>query len=81
MKLPRDISGDKLARLLRRFGYEATRQTGSHIRLTSTSRGEKHHITIPAHRELRVGTLNAILTEVAAYQRMSKEKLVRDLFD
>ncbi len=81
MKLPRDISGDKLAKRLRRFGYETTRKTGSHIRLTSTSQGEQHHITIPAHGELRVGTLSAILAEIAARQRISKEKLARELFD
>lgn len=60
MKLPRDLSGEALARLLRRYGYEVTRQTGSHIRLTSRV-GEEHHLTIPAHESLRVGTLNAIL--------------------
>jgi hypothetical protein len=35
LKHPRDLSGEKLARLLRRFGYEITRQTGSYLRLTS----------------------------------------------
>ncbi len=35
MKLPRDISGEELAKLLKKFGYEITRQTGSHIRLTT----------------------------------------------
>jgi hypothetical protein len=29
MKLPRDLSGLKLANLLRAVGYEVTRQTGS----------------------------------------------------
>jgi predicted RNA binding protein YcfA (HicA-like mRNA interferase family) len=33
MKLPRDWAGEKLAKLLRRYGYEVTRQTGSHMRL------------------------------------------------
>jgi len=35
LKLPRDLSGDELIRALRRFGYQTTRQTGSHIRVTS----------------------------------------------
>jgi len=48
MKLPRDISGTELAGLFRRYGYAITRQTGSHIRLTTQSGGE-HHLTIPAH--------------------------------
>ncbi len=36
MKLPRDISGEELARLLGRYAYRVVRQTGSHIRLAST---------------------------------------------
>ena len=55
MKLPRDVSGDDLAKALRVLGYETTRQTGSHCRLT-TSLGGEHHVTIPRHSPLRVGT-------------------------
>ena len=80
MKLPRDLSGEELARLIHRYGYEVTRQTGSHKRLTSTLRGSEHHITIPGHRELRVGTLSAILTDVAAYLEMDREAFEADLF-
>ena len=79
MKLPRDLPGEQLASLLRRYGYETTRQTGSHLRLTSTTRGSEHHITIPRHRELRVGTLNAILSDVAGYLEMDREELAEDL--
>jgi predicted RNA binding protein YcfA (HicA-like mRNA interferase family) len=39
VKLPRDLSGEDLAVLLRRYGYQVTRQTGSHLRLTSTLKG------------------------------------------
>lgn len=80
MKLPRDVSGTELATLLRRFGYETTRQTGSHLRLTSTSKGSEHHVTIPRHQQLRVGTLHGILSDVASYLEMSREDLVRGLF-
>jgi len=45
MKLPRELSGDELAKKLSIFGYHITRQTGSHLRLTTTERGE-HHVTI-----------------------------------
>ena len=32
MKLPRDLSGEELAKLLRKYGYEVTRQTSlSHV--------------------------------------------------
>lgn len=66
MKIPRDVGGDELAGLLKRYGYEATRQVGSHIRLT-TSQGGEHHVTIPQHKPLRVGTLNSILKDVAEH--------------
>jgi predicted RNA binding protein YcfA (HicA-like mRNA interferase family) len=46
MRLPRDISGEELSALLQRHGYQITRQTGSHMRLTTLHGGE-HHITIP----------------------------------
>ncbi|MFZ0705783.1 MAG: type II toxin-antitoxin system HicA family toxin [Candidatus Korobacteraceae bacterium] len=80
MKLPRDLSGFELAKLLSRFGYEITRQKGSHIRLTSQYRGVEHHVTVPAHRQLKLGTLNAVLTEVAAYLEISRADLDRSLF-
>ncbi|MFM7853545.1 MAG: type II toxin-antitoxin system HicA family toxin [Flammeovirgaceae bacterium] len=49
MKLPRDVSGSEFAKLLKKLGYTVTRQTGSHIRLTTEQNGQ-HHITIPNHR-------------------------------
>jgi len=80
LKLPRDLSGEELASLLRRYGYEITRQTGSHIRLTSTFKKREHRVTIPRHKELRIGTLNAILSGVAAYLEMDRDELAQDLF-
>lgn len=80
MKLPRDLDGNRLAVLLRRFGYQITRQTGSHMRLTSTLKGTEHHITIPAHKELSLGTLRSILGEVAAYLETAFTDFVNDLF-
>lgn len=80
MKLPRDLSGAELAKLLHTFGYEVTRQTGSHLRLTSSIRGTQHHIAIPAHKTLKVGTLAGILKEVSAYLKTSRSNLERELF-
>ena len=79
MKLARDMGGDELAALLGRYGYNITRQTGSHMRLTSTSRGFEHHLTIPRHRPLRVGTLSSIINEIAAYLEIERQELVDDL--
>lgn len=80
MKLPRDISGDELASLLRPYGYRLTRQTGSHLRLASTARGRPHHLTIPAHRALKVGTLSSILADVASYLEVERGQLLDELF-
>jgi len=79
MKLPRSVSGESLAKSLRQFGYQVTRQTGSHIRLTCDTPSQ-HHITIPNHDPIRVGTLAAILSDVALHLKMPKENLVSQLF-
>ena len=81
MKLPRDMGGEELAALLGKYGYEITRQTGSHMRLTSASKGFEHHITIPRHKPLRVGTLDGIVSQIAAYLEIEHQKLVRELFE
>ena len=78
MRLPRDVSGKQLAILLGRYGYEVTRQTGSHIRLTTTQEGD-HHVTIPLHGSLRVGTLSAVLC-VAEHLGIPRQTLVETLF-
>jgi len=80
MKLPRDLGGLELAELLRRYGYEVSRQTGSHLRLVSHLRGSEHHVTIPAHDSLKVGTLSAILMEVSSYLEITRADLDRELF-
>lgn len=35
MKLSRNINAPQLIKALQKFGYESTRQSGSHIRLTT----------------------------------------------
>lgn len=79
MRLPRDLAGRDLARSLARFGYRITRQSGSHIRLTTLEHGE-HHVTIPDHDSLRVGTLSAVLSAVATHFGITREQLVESLF-
>jgi predicted RNA binding protein YcfA (HicA-like mRNA interferase family) len=80
MKVPRNLSSDRLIQLLSTFGYEATRQTGSHIRLTTQENGQ-HHITIPAHDPLKIGTLNAILRNVAEHFSLTKDELLERIFN
>jgi predicted RNA binding protein YcfA (HicA-like mRNA interferase family) len=80
MKVPRDVSGDELATRLAQYGYAVTRQTGSHMRLTSSSKGAEHHITIPRHTPLKIGTMNSILKDVASYLEIERNQLVDKLF-
>jgi predicted RNA binding protein YcfA (HicA-like mRNA interferase family) len=79
MKLPRNLSGADLAQALKKLGYSVTRQAGSHMRLTTQQQGE-HHVTIPCHDPLRIGTLAAILAEVAAHFGLSREELIDRLW-
>jgi len=79
MKLSHNINATQLIKALQKYGYNPTRQTGSHIRLTSQNKGQ-HHITIPNHDPLRIGTLNTILAEVAKHLEISKQELIENLF-
>lgn len=79
MRIPRDLTGKELIKALGKLGYEVSRQSGSHIRLTTTRNGT-HHITIPDHRPIKVGTLSRILADVAAHQQMTRDDLTVLLF-
>ncbi|KYC42400.1 hypothetical protein WA1_20760 [Scytonema hofmannii PCC 7110] len=78
MKLPRDLSAEDLIKALSKLGYETTRQTGSHIRLTTQENGE-HNLTIPAHDPIKIGTLSAILREIANHFNLEREELLNRL--
>ncbi|MBM4274057.1 MAG: type II toxin-antitoxin system HicA family toxin [Deltaproteobacteria bacterium] len=80
MKIPRDLSGEELVRLLEKFGYQVTRQTGSHMRLSKLGETE-HHLTIPQHKQLKIGTLNNILTDLASAWGISKSELMARLWE
>ena len=79
MKTPRDISGKDLIKTLKVFGYEVVRQNGSHIMITTLQQGE-HHLAIPNHNPLKVGTLNGIFLNVANHFQLTKEQVIRRLF-
>jgi predicted RNA binding protein YcfA (HicA-like mRNA interferase family) len=80
MKLPRDVSGTDLAKRLRVFGYQVTRQTGSHLRLTTVEGGE-HHITVPQHAPLKLGTLAGILGDVAEHFSLQRDEVIARAFE
>ena len=79
--MPRDMSGDELVRRLRRqYGYQVVRQRGSHMRLVTNSRGQEHHVSVPRHSQLKVGTLHEILYRVATYLEINQDELRQELF-
>ncbi len=77
-KIPRNVYGKNLCKTLKKYGYVQTRQTGSHIRLTKSSKPE-HHITIPNHKPIKVGTLNKILSDISNHLNISKDELISNL--
>lgn len=80
MKLPHNVSGEELAKRLRVFGYQVSRQAGSHLRLTTTESGE-HHVTVPRHDPLKVGTLAGIIGDVAEHFDLSRDEVIARAFD
>jgi predicted RNA binding protein YcfA (HicA-like mRNA interferase family) len=76
MKLPRDLSGhDLVAGLCRRWGYAKVNQVGSHI-ILQTEEPAQHRVAVPAHKALRVGTLNGILRDVAKHKGVDRETIL-----
>ena len=50
------------------------------MQLTSTTQGYEHHVSIPNHNPLRVGTLRRILGDIADYLDIDQDRLVLELF-
>ena len=42
--------------------------------------GRQHSVTVPRHREVRVGTLDAIVTDVAEFLDLSRQEVRETLF-
>jgi predicted RNA binding protein YcfA (HicA-like mRNA interferase family) len=78
MRIPRDLTGADLIRHLSKLGYQQTRQSGSHVRLTCDV-PHQHHVTVPLHDPLRIGTLSAILNDVAVAQGVERDVLLERL--
>jgi predicted RNA binding protein YcfA (HicA-like mRNA interferase family) len=79
MKIPRDVSGVRLADLLcRKWQYVKVRQVGSHI-ILETSQPTHHRIAIPDHHPLRLGTFSPILRDVARHKGVQRDAVIADL--
>ena len=78
-KVPRNLSGKDLVKKLKKLGYQQTKQVGSHIRLTTEEHGS-HHVTVPEHNPLKIGTLSNVLKDIATHFEITKEELIDRLF-
>ncbi|MFW0715537.1 type II toxin-antitoxin system HicA family toxin [Pedobacter sp. N23S346] len=77
MKTPRDLSATDLIKILKKFGYEITRQKGSHIRLSVNVGEVTHHVTIPNHNPLKLGTLLSIVNDVSEFLKIPKADILK----
>jgi predicted RNA binding protein YcfA (HicA-like mRNA interferase family) len=79
MKIPRDLSGARLAdALCRRWQYTRVHQVGSHI-ILETEEPAHQRITIPDHQSLRLGTFVSILRAVARHKGVTRDAIVESL--
>ncbi len=79
MKIPRDIQGEKLVKVLVKFwDYQVIHQRGSHI-ILETNQPSHHRICVPNHNPVRVGTLNSILSAVAHHKNVTKQDVLNTL--
>lgn len=74
------ISGRELIRRLSKaYNYEIIRQKGSHIRIRTYEKG-RHSLTVPDHKELDKGLLDALISAVAQHRGVDKSEVIDELF-
>jgi hypothetical protein len=79
MKIPRDVSGARLAATLcRRWQYTKVHQVGSHIVL-ETSEPAHQRIAIPDHNPLRLGTFSSLLRTVAQHKGVPRDAIIASM--
>ena len=79
MKVPRDLSGAQLIKVLcRDWGYHQVHQEGSHVILKTETPGHQR-LSVPNHDPLRVGTLNGIVRTVAAHKGVDRQAVLNAL--
>lgn len=59
----RVLSGREVCRILTTHGFVEVRRRGSHIAMQRTDANGTVTVPVPDHRELRIGTLLAILRQ------------------
>ena len=59
----RVFSGAELCRLLGAHGFQVVRQKGSHVSMQKPVPGSTITVPVPDHREIRIGTLKAVVRQ------------------
>lgn len=57
------ISGKKAIKKFQKLGYQVIRQKGSHTRLKNFENQKCKPLTIPLHKELKIGLLNQLIKD------------------
>ena len=79
MKIPRDLSGAQLVKVLcRDWNYRVVHQEGSHI-ILQTDAPTHQRISVSNHNPIRVGTLNSIVRAVSAHKNVERQQLLEAL--
>jgi predicted RNA binding protein YcfA (HicA-like mRNA interferase family) len=79
MKVPRDLSGAQLVKVLcRDWGYRVVHQEGSHL-ILQTDVPTPQRLSVPNHNPVRVGTLNSIVRAVSAHKGVERQQLLEAL--
>ncbi|MEJ7612288.1 MAG: type II toxin-antitoxin system HicA family toxin [Candidatus Fervidibacter sacchari] len=60
-KLPRDVSGRKVVKVLQKIGYRVVHRKGSHIRMRDDTNPNHLPVTVPDHKSIKPGLLRQIL--------------------
>lgn len=74
-KLPRNLPGLEVIKILSKLGFEKKRQKGSHVILIKETEKGKVGCVVPLHDSLKPGTLKAILKQA----HISEEEFLGNL--
>ena len=61
------LSGNEVVSILSGFGFQIHSQRGSHVKLKRIEQGQAQILTVPLHKELDRGTLQAILRQASRF--------------
>jgi predicted RNA binding protein YcfA (HicA-like mRNA interferase family) len=79
MKIPRDLSGAQLVKVLcRDWNYRVVHQEGSHIILQTDAPAHQRN-SVPNHNPIRVGTLNSIVRAASLHKNIERQQLLDGL--